>query len=69
MTAPAHDDSAALVRMANQIAAAFRSQPGAEAGIADHLRQFWTRGMRERLRGLAVEGEAPLDPLVLQALG
>jgi formate dehydrogenase subunit delta len=41
-----------LVRMANQIAANFEYGPDkdkAAAGIADHLRRFWTPSMRAQI--------------------
>ena len=55
-----------LVMMANQIAAYFRPYPRdrALAGIAGHLRDFWTPKMRASL-----DLNAPkLDPLVREAL-
>lgn len=46
-----------LIRMANQIAAFFASQPGDGAeGVAQHLRDFWDPSMRARARALS---EAP----------
>ncbi|WP_018291972.1 formate dehydrogenase subunit delta [Verrucomicrobium sp. 3C] len=41
-----------LVRMANQIGDFFGSDPSqdeAAAGIAEHLKKFWTPSMREKL--------------------
>jgi formate dehydrogenase subunit delta len=41
-----------LVRMANQIAANFeygRDKDKAAAGVADHLRRFWTPSMRAQI--------------------
>jgi formate dehydrogenase subunit delta len=41
-----------LVRMANQIAANFEYGPDqdkAAAGVADHLRRFWTPSMRAQI--------------------
>jgi formate dehydrogenase subunit delta len=59
-----------LIRMANEIARNLRSQPGdrAVAATADHLRSFWTPGMRATLIAHAKEGGAGLDPIALQAL-
>ncbi|MHA1555038.1 MAG: formate dehydrogenase subunit delta, partial [Alphaproteobacteria bacterium] len=55
-----------LTRMANQIADFFASYPEAEAAplVADHIRKFWARQMREDLAAmLAGEGAAGLTPL------
>ncbi|SHJ14782.1 formate dehydrogenase subunit delta [Wenxinia saemankumensis] len=51
-----------LIRMANQIATFFESQPGdgAEA-VAGHLRDFWDPSMRARIR--ALHGDPGLRPL------
>ena len=59
-----------LVRMANQIAQFFRSQPHDEAvaGIEDHLRSFWTPKMRRQIADLAAAGGAGLDGLTLEAV-
>ena len=59
-----------LVRMANQIGQFFKSQPHDEAlaGIADHLRSFWTPKMRRQIAYLAAAGGAGLDPLTLEAV-
>jgi formate dehydrogenase subunit delta len=60
-----------LVRMANQMADFFRSYPREEAraGIADHIRSFWSRVMREGLQARIAAGGQGLDPLVLEAFG
>ena len=59
-----------LVRMANQIGQFFKSQPHDEAlaGIADHLRSFWTPKMRRQIADYAAAGGAGLDPLTLEAV-
>ena len=59
-----------LVRMANQIGQFFQSQPHDEAvaGIADHLRSFWTPKMRRQIADHAAVGGAGLDPLTLEAV-
>ncbi len=59
-----------LVRMANEIARNLRSQPGdqAVAATADHIRSFWTPGMRASLIAHAQGGGAGLDPIARQAL-
>ncbi|MBK9656509.1 MAG: formate dehydrogenase subunit delta [Rhodanobacteraceae bacterium] len=59
-----------LVRMANEIARNLRSQPGDQAvtATAEHLRHFWTPGMRASLIEHAQAGGAGLDSIALQAL-
>jgi formate dehydrogenase subunit delta len=60
-----------LSRMANQIAAFFHACPAEEAraGIAQHIADFWTPGMRRTLQDTVDRGGEGLDPLVVQALG
>jgi formate dehydrogenase subunit delta len=59
-----------LIRMANQITGFFRSYPDAEAmaGIAEHIKAFWTPKMRRNLAQQIAAGAPGLDPLVAQAL-
>jgi formate dehydrogenase subunit delta len=60
-----------LVRMANQIATFFASQPGADKAerVAAHLKDFWGPEMRAELKEYAAAGhERELDGLVRQAL-
>jgi formate dehydrogenase subunit delta len=59
-----------LVRMANQIGQFFQSQPhdAAVAGIADHLRSFWTPKMRRQIADHAAAGGVGLDPLTREAV-
>ncbi|GJE27270.1 formate dehydrogenase subunit delta [Methylobacterium organophilum] len=59
-----------LVRMANQIAAFFRSYPEDEAvaGIHKHIVAFWTPKMRRDLAGYADAAGDRLDALVHKAL-
>ena len=60
-----------LIRMANQIAAFFRSYPEEQArtGIVDHITSFWTPKMRGRLVARIAAGKAEkLDLLVLEAV-
>jgi len=59
-----------LVRMANQIATFFVSQPDAEQleGVVSHINRFWERRMRERLLQLSAESQANLHELVTRAL-
>jgi len=59
-----------LVQMANDIGNFFRAQPrpDAIAGIANHIRSFWSPQMRAKLIGqLDAEGEG-LDELPREAL-
>jgi len=59
-----------LVRMANQIGQFFQSQPhdAAVAGIADHLRSFWTPKMRRQIADHVAAGGAGLEPLTREAV-
>ena len=57
-----------LVDMANDIGNFFRAQPEREsaiAGIANHMKSFWTRRMREKL---IAHGAAGLDELPREAM-
>lgn len=58
-----------LVRMANQIASFFASQPEATRvdGVATHINKFWEPRMRRQLFEIIDAGGAGLDPLVLEA--
>ncbi|AYF88963.1 formate dehydrogenase subunit delta [Pseudomonas sp. JS3066] len=61
-----------LIKMANQIAQFFASEPDKEQavkGVRTHLQSFWTPAMRIELMAWQVEhhGES-LHPLVQQAL-
>ncbi|HCL67586.1 MAG TPA: formate dehydrogenase [Rhizobium sp.] len=58
-----------LVRMANQIATFFMSQPGNTriAGVANHINKFWEPRMRRQLFEHIEQGGEGLDPLVLEA--
>jgi formate dehydrogenase subunit delta len=61
-----------LVKMANDIAAFFASDPDPAArleGIASHLKRFWDPRMRaELLRHLDHDGAPDLAPVVTDAL-
>ena len=58
-----------LVRMANQIATFFKSQPEAErvAGVATHINKFWEPRMRKAFFELVERGDAGFDPIVISA--
>lgn len=61
-----------LVRMANDIAANFASEPDharAVEQVAGHIRRFWDPRMRRKLQAHADRGGADLAPLVREALG
>jgi formate dehydrogenase subunit delta len=59
-----------LTHMANQIAAFFRSQPQAQAaaGVAEHIRSFWSPVMRRDAYAHLDAGGEGLDPLAREAL-
>jgi len=59
-----HDDK--LVRMANQIATFFQSQPSVDPAkaVAVHLNDFWTVEMRARLLELIAAGAHDMLPAV-----
>lgn len=58
-----------LVRMANEIARNLRTQPGNQAvsATAEHIRSFWTPGMRADLIAHARTGGEGLDEIALDA--
>jgi formate dehydrogenase subunit delta len=61
--------NAKLVRMANQIATFFKSQPEAERihGVATHINKFWEPRMRKAFFELVEQGDAGFDPIVIAA--
>lgn len=65
-------DAAKLVKMANQIATFFESDPDPKArheGIAGHLRRFWDPRMRRAIyQHLDTHRGEGLKPSVLQVL-
>ncbi|WP_455269901.1 formate dehydrogenase subunit delta [Rhizobium herbae] len=58
-----------LVRMANQIATFFKSQPENERvqGVATHINKFWEPRMRKAFFELVEQGDAGFDPIVISA--
>jgi|EndMetStandDraft_7_1072992.scaffolds.fasta_scaffold3317987_1 formate dehydrogenase subunit delta len=58
-----------LVRMANQIATFFNSQPEAERakGVANHINKFWEPRMRNAFFAHVDAGGEGLQPLVIEA--
>jgi formate dehydrogenase subunit delta len=67
-----HDSGEHLVVMANDIGNYFRPQSRAEAiaGIAAHIKRFWTPRMRQKLKAYlaTAQGEDGLDELPRAAL-
>jgi len=60
-----------LVQMANDIGNFFRAQPTREeaiAGIANHIKSYWTRRMREKIGALVTDEGSALDELPRAAL-
>ncbi|MBW8285179.1 MAG: formate dehydrogenase subunit delta [Rhizobium sp.] len=64
-----HDTTEKLVRMANQIATFFLSQPEAVRieGVANHINKFWEPRMRRELFQHIDKGGEGLLPLVMDA--
>jgi formate dehydrogenase subunit delta len=58
-----------LIRMANQIAGFFHTQPGTDQAdrVAAHLLDFWDPSMRSALKAHIDQGGQGLDDLVLKA--
>jgi len=58
-----------MIRMANQIAAFFKTQPGDVAAdkVAAHIRDYWDPRMRAQLRDHVADGGDGLDPAVIDA--
>ena len=54
-----------LVAMANDIGNYFRPQPREEAiaGIATHIKRYWTARMRQKLNAYLAQGTDDLDEL------
>ena len=67
--APTRDPAEKLVRMANQIAAFFASQPGTAqaAEVAGHLKAFWEPRMLATFQAHVDAGGEGLSPLALEA--
>lgn len=60
-----------LVKMANDIAAFFRSEPdhvAAVAGVASHIRRYWEPRMRRRIHAHLAAGGAGLDALAREGV-
>jgi formate dehydrogenase subunit delta len=65
-----HDNTAHLVKMANDIANFFRLKPEdqAVAGTANHIRRFWDPRMRAKMAEHLAHGGDGLNPLALKAV-
>lgn len=57
-----------LVKMANQIASNIPTRTAVAAQVGQHLRQFWTPGMRASLAQIARDRPDELTPEVHAAL-
>jgi formate dehydrogenase subunit delta len=60
-----------LAQMANDIGHFYRGEPNradAIAGIANHIKSYWTRRMREKLMSQLSDGEVVVDELPGEAL-
>ncbi|WP_296419728.1 formate dehydrogenase subunit delta [Pseudooctadecabacter sp.] len=57
-----------MVRMANQIATFFETQPDADKAqrVADHLKEFWEPRMLDQLAAHLDAGGDGLSPLALE---
>jgi formate dehydrogenase subunit delta len=62
-----HDEK--IVRMANQIATFFLSQPEATRvpGVSNHINKFWEPRMRRQFFEIVDNGGGELLPLVMEA--
>ncbi|MBV0914004.1 formate dehydrogenase subunit delta [Anianabacter salinae] len=59
-----------MVRMANQIATFFKTQPNVDAPekVGDHIRDFWEPRMRQQLAEHVAQGGDGLDSVVIRAV-
>lgn len=59
-----------LVRMANQIATFFATQPGADQAdrVAQHLSDYWDPRMRSQIAEIAGQPDSGLSPLAMEAV-
>jgi len=58
-----------MVRMANQIATFFKTQPKEDAPtrVAAHIKDYWDPSMRAQLRDHVARGGEGLDEIVVKA--
>jgi formate dehydrogenase subunit delta len=66
----AHESAEHLVAMANDIGNYFRPQSRDEAvaGIANHIKRYWTPRMRQKLNAYLAAGHGGLDDLPRAAI-
>jgi len=59
-----------MIHNANGIALYFASYPKEEAvaGVADHIKKYWERRMRDQIQAYVAQGGAGLHELVLEAV-
>lgn len=59
-----------LIHDANQIARFFAAYPHEEAvaGVADHIKKFWERRMREKILQHVAAGGAGMDDIAREAV-
>ena len=73
MTVHNHDSSAALVKMANDIADYFHSEKDkqlAVSGIVNHITRFWEPRMRKKILAYYAEHQGEgLNELAMAAIG
>ena len=58
-----------MIRMANQIAGFFKTQPKIDQAqaVADHISDFWEPRMKAQLVAFVADGGAGLDDLAVEA--
>lgn len=64
-------NGAKLVKMANEIAAFYASEPDRAAaieGVASHLKRFWEPRMRREILAIFDAGGEEMAPLVAEAI-
>ena len=66
----ADGQTATLVRMANQIASFFATQPGDTAALhtADHINAFWVVKMKRDIIDHVAHGGGGLNPVAVEAV-
>ena len=64
-----HDNTALLVKMANEISYFFRLKPEEQAiaGTANHIKRFWDPRMRKKMAEHLAHGGEGLTPLAREA--
>ena len=64
-----HDNTAHLVKMANEISNFFRLRPEEQAiaGTANHIKRFWDPRMRKKMAEHLAHGGEGLTPLAREA--